>query len=124
MSNTEGDAFDLESFSEGSKTSYFGTHYERRKDLRMKAIAFHGLDCKACGFDFEQAYGEHAKGFIHVHHVVPISKFGGEQTVNPETDLVTLCANCHAVVHRKRDLTLSVDELKGMLRGRWANNSV
>jgi len=30
-----------------------------------------------------------------------------------------LCANCHAVVHRKREMTLSVDELKGMLRGRW-----
>ena len=76
-----------------------------------------------CGFDFEQAYGEHAKGFIHVHHVVPISDFGGEKAVNPETDLVTLCANCHAVVHRKRDKTLSVDELKGMLRGRWVTES-
>ncbi|MDD2133615.1 HNH endonuclease [Pseudomonas kurunegalensis] len=118
------DTFTFESFSEGSKTTYFGTRYERRKDLRIKAIAFHGLDCKACGFDFEQAYGEHAKGFIHVHHVVPISEYGGEQTVNPETDLVTLCANCHAVVHRKRDMTLSVAELKGMLRGRWVNDSV
>ncbi|MFJ4387947.1 HNH endonuclease [Pseudomonas sp. NPDC089408] len=124
VSSTEDDAYIFESFSEGSKTSYFGTRYERRKDLRIKAIAFHGLDCKACGFDFEQAYGEHAKGFIHVHHVVPISEYGGEQTVNPETDLVTLCANCHAVVHRKRDMTLSVDELKGMLRGRWVNDSV
>lgn len=119
LPQSEDDPITFESANEGSKTSYFGTRYERRKDLRMKAIAIHGLDCKACGFDFEQAYGEHAKGFIHVHHVVPISKFGGEQAVNPETDLVTLCANCHAVVHRKRDMTLSVDELKGMLRGRW-----
>jgi len=124
VSNTDDDEFIFESFSEGSRTSYFGTRYERRKDLRVKAIAFHGLDCKACGFEFEQAYGEHAKGFIHVHHVVPISKFGGEQAVNPETDLVTLCANCHAVVHRKREMTLSVDELKGMLRGRWVNDPV
>ncbi|WP_085592316.1 HNH endonuclease [Pseudomonas sp. B14(2017)] len=121
--DTEDDPLTFESASEGSKTSYFGTRYERRKDLRVKAIAIHGLDCKACGFDFEQAYGEHAKGFIHVHHVVPISDFGGEKAVNPETDLVTLCANCHAVVHRKRDKTLSVDELKGMLRGRWVIES-
>ncbi|WP_200627890.1 HNH endonuclease [Pseudomonas sp. LAM2023] len=119
--NADDDTFTFESFSEGSKTSFFGTRYERSTDLRMKAIAFHGLDCKACGFDFEQAYGEHAKGFIHVHHVVPISTFGGEQAVSPETDLVTLCANCHAVVHRKRDKTLSIEELKGMLRGRWVN---
>ncbi|HDS1736891.1 HNH endonuclease [Pseudomonas sp. BP8] len=119
----EGDPFVFESANEGSKSSYFGTRYERRKDLRTKAIAIHGLDCKGCGFGFEQAYGEHAKGFIHVHHVVPISAFGGEKTVNPETDLVTLCANCHAVVHRKRDMTLSVDELKGILRGRWVFDS-
>ncbi|RAS30676.1 MULTISPECIES: HNH endonuclease [unclassified Pseudomonas] len=121
--NVEGDLFTLESANEGSKFSYFGTRYERRKDLRMQAIAIHGLDCKGCGFDFEQAYGEHAKGFIHVHHVVPISESGGEKAVDPETDLVTLCANCHAVVHRKRDMTLSIDELKGMVRGRWVFES-
>ncbi|MNH27195.1 HNH endonuclease [compost metagenome] len=84
--------------------------------MRLKAIAIHGLDCKACGFDFEKAYGEYAKGFIHVHHAVPISAYGGEKAVNPETDLVTLCANCHAVVHRKRDVTLSIEQLKEMLK--------
>jgi predicted HNH restriction endonuclease len=119
--NGEGDPFMFKSANEGSKSTYFGTRYERRKDLRVKAIAIHGLECKACGFDFERAYGEHAKGFIHVHHVVPISDFGGEKAVNPETDLVTLCANCHAMVHRKRDLTLSIDELKAMLRVRWVS---
>jgi 5-methylcytosine-specific restriction protein A len=110
------DPLAFESANEGSRTSYFGTRYERQKDLRLRAIEFHGLDCKACGFDFEKAYGEYAKGFIHVHHVVPISTYGGEKAVNPETDLVTLCANCHAVVHRKRDVTLSIEQLKEMLK--------
>lgn len=113
------DPLTFESAQEGSKSRYFGTRYERSRDLRVKAIAIHGLACKACGFDFEEAYGEHAKGLIHVHHVVPISEFGEERAVNPATDLVPLCANCHAVVHRKRDMTLSVSELRGMLRGRW-----
>lgn len=120
-SSAANDLLIFESANEGSKQSYFGTRYERRKDLRLKAIAIHGLECKACGFNFEDAYGEHAKGFIHIHHVVPISDFGGEKAVNPETDLVPLCANCHAVVHRKREMTLSIDELKAMLRGHWVN---
>lgn len=110
------DPLAFESANEGSRTSYFGTRYERQRDLRLKAIAIHGLACKACGFDFGKAYGDYAKGFIHVHHVVPISAYGGEKAVNPETDLVTLCANCHAVVHRKRDVTLSIEQLKEMLK--------
>jgi len=110
------DAFSFESAYEGSKSSYFGTRYERRADLRKQAIAIHGLSCNACGFNFEQVYGEHAKGLIHVHHVLPISIFGGEKIVNPETDLITLCANCHAVVHRRREMALSIEQLKDLLR--------
>jgi len=93
--------------------------YERCPKLRRQAIAIHGLLCKACDFDFEKAYGEHAKGFIHVHHVKPISEFEEEQVVDPVTDLVPLCANCHAIVHRKPQQLLSVDQLKGLLSGRW-----
>ncbi len=109
----------FESRTEGSPSTYYGVRYERDPTLRLQAIAIHGVACKACGFDFGKAYGEYAKGFIHVHHTQPISEFEAPKAVNPETDLVPLCANCHAVVHRRRDRTLSVDELKGLVRGRW-----
>ncbi|AWY40818.1 restriction endonuclease [Pseudomonas putida] len=104
---------------EGKKITYFGVRYERSPKLRRQAIAIHGVVCNACGFDFEKAYGEHAKGFIHVHHVRPISEFQEDQAVDPATDLITLCANCHAAVHKKPDNLLTVEELKGMLHGRW-----
>jgi putative restriction endonuclease len=105
--------------TEGKKSTYYGVRYERSPKLRSQAIAIHGLRCKACDFDFEKAYGAHAKGFIHVHHVKPISEFGEEQVVDPATDLITLCANCHAVVHRKPGQLLSVEQLKGLLNGHW-----
>lgn len=105
--------------TEGKKIAYFGVRYERSLKLRQQAIAIHGVVCNACGFDFEKAYGEHAKGFIHVHHVKPISEYEGDQTVDPVTDLITLCANCHAAVHRSPDKLLSVEQLKGILHGRW-----
>lgn len=108
---------------EGSLSSYYGVRYERDSKLRLQSIAIHGLTCKGCGFDFEKAYGEYAKGYIHVHHLLPISEFGKPKEVDPETDLVTLCANCHAVIHRRRDSTLSLSELKGMVRGRWVFES-
>lgn len=110
---------DFQSRVEGSQSTYYGVRYERDPKLRLQAIAIHGLTCKACGFDFGRAYGEYAKGYIHVHHTLPISEFDGPKSVNPETELVTLCANCHAVIHRKRSTTLSLDELKGMVRGHW-----
>lgn len=115
------DALAFRSGVEGSTTSYYGVRYERDPKLRCQAIAIHGTACKACGFDFEKAYGEYARGYIHVHHVQPISEFDGAKLVDPETDLITLCANCHAVIHRKRRTTLSIDQLKGMIRGHWCN---
>lgn len=104
---------------EGKKITYFGVRYERSPKLRRQAIAIHGVACNVCGFDFEKAYGEHAKGFIHVHHVKPISEFDEDQVVDPVTDLITLCANCHAAVHKRSDQMLSVEQLKKILHGRW-----
>ncbi len=115
----DGNGQEFQSRVEGSASSYYGVRYERDSKLRLQAIAIHGLACLGCGFDFESAYGEYAKGFIHVHHTVPISEFGAAKPVNPESDLATLCANCHAVIHRKRDSTLSLDELRSLIRGKW-----
>lgn len=105
----------FESGFEGAKNRRFVTIYERDKKLRKQAIAIHGASCKACGFDFGKVYGDFAAGFIHVHHIVPVSEFGGLKKVDPEKDLITLCANCHAVVHLNKFNTLTIEELKALL---------
>lgn len=104
----------FESGVEGKPSLQVSTKYERDPKLRKNAILIHGYTCAACGFNFEEFYGEYAKGFIHIHHIEPLFS-AGEKIVNPETDLVPLCANCHAIIHRKRDKTLTVDELKNMI---------
>ena len=121
LADSDGGTFEFESAYEGSKRSYLGTRYERRPELRKRAVEIHGLSCNVCGFNFEQVYGDYAKGLIHVHHVVPISDGEGERVVDPKKDLITLCANCHAVVHRKRETTLTVEQLKSMVRGKWSS---
>lgn len=100
---------------EGAKKKRFVTQYERNPKLRKQAIAIHGDSCIACGFNFGETYGEYADGFIHVHHVLPVSDFTAPKEVSPETDLVPLCANCHSVVHRKKEQTLSIEQLKALL---------
>lgn len=101
---------------EGGKKTVYSTRYERDPKLRKQAIAIHGDSCKACGFNFGKTYGDFGAGFIHVHHIVPVSAFVAKQVVNPETDLVPLCANCHAMVHRRANQTLTLSELKGLLK--------
>jgi len=104
----------LDSLSEeGDKKLRYTTTYERDSSLRNRAILIHGHTCKVCDFNFEKFYGEYAKDFIHIHHIKPL--FEGKQTVNPKTDLVPVCANCHAIIHRRRDKTLTIEELKSMI---------
>ncbi|MCU1531433.1 MAG: endonuclease [Arthrobacter sp.] len=86
--------------------------YERSPEARRVCLAFHGTSCAACGFSFEIAYGEIGRDFIHVHHVVPVSQLGSAYQLDPVTDLVPLCANCHAMAHRGVSTPRTVAELR------------
>jgi len=107
---------ELESFDvvEGNKKKRYTSYYERNPFYRNKAIEIHGLSCMACGFNFEKVYGSFGRGFIHVHHNKPVSE-SGPTRINPRTDMSVLCPNCHAMVHRNKNHTLSVDELKRII---------
>jgi predicted HNH restriction endonuclease len=35
--------------------------------------------------------------------------------MDPGTDLVPLCANCHAMAHRRKDTVTSIEELKALI---------
>lgn len=89
--------------------------FERDLVARRKCIERHGASCAACGFDFGKKYGEElGLGFIHVHHIVPLHVRAGEYNVDPEQDLVPVCLNCHAMIHRKSP-PLSIDQIRGLL---------
>lgn len=100
---------------EGTKRSYYVNKYERNIKNRTKAIEIHGLNCYACGFNFEEVYGERGKDFIEIHHVKPLSTLEEAVVIDPETDLVPLCANCHRMVHRRKDKVLTIEELKNLI---------
>jgi hypothetical protein len=90
---------------------------ERNAKLRQKALEIHGYSCQVCGFNFEKYYGRWGKTFAEVHHVKPLAELRGKKMItDPKSDLVVLCANCHKMIHRKKGITLSVDELKAKLQ--------
>ena len=102
--------------AEGKRTVYYTTKYERSTKNREDAIRIHGTKCMICGFDFEQKYGELGKGYIEVHHIKPLATLEQEVVINPETDLICVCANCHRMVHRIRPWIFDRNKLKEIVR--------
>jgi 5-methylcytosine-specific restriction protein A len=86
---------------EGREIEITTTLYERSPVNRMRCINQFGWSCQVCGFDFEERYGALGTRFIEVHHLTPVSSMGGEQVVDPLTDLIPLCSNCHSMAHRE-----------------------
>jgi len=101
-------------FPEGASTLVKVNKYERNAKNRKACISHYGSVCQVCGFDFSLNYGQIGDGFIIVHHIVPVSKIGPDYIVDPINDLIPLCANCHAIIHRQ-DPPLTLSELKSMI---------
>ncbi|NUS37213.1 MAG: restriction endonuclease, partial [Pseudarthrobacter sp.] len=89
--------------------------YERNADARRLCLAYHGTSCAACGYSFERAYGEAGTDVMDVHHVVPPEMLGSGYQLDPVTDLLPLCPNCHAMAHRGPGAPTSVPELRRMM---------
>ncbi len=89
--------------------------YERDGTARRLCIEHYGTGCCVCAIDFGKLYGALAEGFIHVHHLVPLSTIGQEYQVDPIADLRPVCPNCHAVIHL-RNPPLTIDEARELLR--------
>ncbi|WP_157412013.1 HNH endonuclease [Agreia sp. Leaf283] len=94
-------AFENESFAEEGKVRYgVSKSYERSRSNRAIAILAHGTKCVVCDFSFEDFYGAIGRGYVEVHHLLPVHLMDGPAVLNPLTDLVPLCANCHRMAHR------------------------
>lgn len=106
-------------FHEGAVSQVLVNVYERDPDARKVCIEHYGLNCHVCDFNFEVVYGERGTGFIHVHHLRPVS--GGEYEVNPIDDLRPVCPNCHAMIHRYE--LLSIEELKELIKNTAVNGT-
>lgn len=101
-------------YVEGSTRRVSVNAYERNHKAVLKSKSFFGTKCVICGFDFESVYGPEFAGFVHVHHLRPLSYIRSEYEVDPETDLRPVCPNCHAVIHHGGRLR-SIDEVRQLL---------
>lgn len=101
----------------GNKKIVVINHYERNSKAREACLKLQGHQCAICGFDAKAVYGDEYEGKIHVHHIVPISERGVEYVINPQTDLIPVCPNCHMILHTSvKGKTIDVEELKRRVR--------
>lgn len=91
--------------------------FERDPVARAKCIAHYGYKCAVCSFDFETFYGSIGRKYIHVHHTFPFSEVREKYLLDPIEDLIPVCPNCHAMLHRTRPI-LTVAELKEHLKAK------
>jgi hypothetical protein len=100
---------------EGAKKSVKVNVYERNKGARKKCIEHYGAKCIICGFNFSETYDGIGYGFIHVHHIKPLSEINEEYKVDPINDLIPVCPNCHSVIHKSKE-PYTIKEVQNMLK--------
>lgn len=98
-------------YFEGEKKARLSNYYERKPQLRAAAVRHHGTICKICSFDFGEVYGARGLGFIEVHHLIPVSSLTESRHVDPVSEMTVVCSNCHRMIHRRRESTLTLDQL-------------
>ncbi|MEE1291245.1 MAG: HNH endonuclease [Spirochaetota bacterium] len=102
-----------ESYHEGHIINAIVNKYERSSIARMKCIEYYGSSCIICGINFGKKYGSLGEGFIHIHHLRPLHTIGKDYIVDYKKDLVPVCPNCHAMIHRiENGENLTIEELK------------
>ncbi|WP_223882039.1 HNH endonuclease [Niallia endozanthoxylica] len=103
------------SYLEGSVQKVLVNKYERNPKARQECLTHYGYNCVICNFNFEKAYGELAKGIIHVHHIKPLHEIASTYEVDPIKDLRPVCPNCHSVIHSRRP-AYEIEELREILK--------
>ena len=101
----------FDEFVEGFRKEIIKENSYRDHKLIKAAKEYFAPTCVICDFNFEKTYGLHGKGFIEMHHLIPISE---GKRVSSIKDLAPVCSNCHRMLH-KGNVTLEIEDIKKMI---------
>lgn len=104
-----------QSFVEGATKKILVNAYERNPEARRKCLNKWGYNCTVCAFRFDLHYGPFGKGYMHVHHLRPLSSVKESHEVDPVKDLRPVCPNCHAMLHTKSP-PMAIEELQEIIQ--------
>lgn len=110
-------------YYEGAVVQRLVNRYERDPKARAACLAHYGYECQACRISGAFTYGPEGADLIEVHHRVPLSQVGVGYVVDPIKDLVPVCPNCHAMIHRG-STTRSVEDVIAMIEAQDDLNGI
>jgi 5-methylcytosine-specific restriction endonuclease McrA len=93
------------------------SHLQRERS-RLLARACKERDkykCRICGTRFENVYGEIGRLFAEAHHLVPLKDLP-KLVITKLEDLITVCSNCHRMLHVMDGLRGDIKKLRGLVR--------
>jgi 5-methylcytosine-specific restriction endonuclease McrA len=89
---------------------------ERSPKLAMACKRRDGFRCQVCRMTFAEVYGEDLGAeFAEAHHLKPLRSTRPNEKTRLE-DLVTVCANCHRMLHLMHGREHDLEELKHMIK--------
>lgn len=88
--------------------SFYRTRERSLRELKIEQVRMRNnghLVCEVpnCGFDFFKTYGSLGSGFAEVHHKFPLKEAPDYGRTTTLDDLIVVCCNCHAMIHRFGD---------------------
>lgn len=102
-------------YQEGAVQQIRVNRFERDKKAREACLSHYGYVCQVCHVKLSDVYGAISGTLIHVHHIKPMSEIAESYIVDPVSDLIPVCPNCHAVIHLKTP-PYAPHEVSAMLR--------
>lgn len=88
---------------------------ERRSHVATLRKQIDNYICEICDLKFIEVYGTIGKNFAEAHHIVPLSSNDEIRQTTIE-DLITVCANCHRMLHRMTGKQTDIADLKDIVR--------
>ncbi len=88
---------------------------ERSRLLARERKARDNYECQICNMKFEEIYGSIGETFAEAHHIIPLAKLKSHMKTHLE-DLITVCANCHRMLHKMDGKREDVRKLKRIVR--------
>lgn len=104
------------------RTTEYRTRSTQLRNAAINRYTVNGrIHCHACCFEFARAFPGIGDGFIHIHHLRPVSFLRGEALKMNEAlaNVRPLCPNCHQMVHTSTP-PLTISYLRSIARVKYS----